>query len=112
MTSESVTGFLPRAGLGGLEKRFSKSILPSRVPQLPTDNHWRERREERKEGLPGPQAAYACAARPSAHALLAPVRRRALNYLAPRRHRPKSMLRVAPGDPLSQIFAVVFRLGP
>lgn len=27
LLSESVAGFLPRAGLGGLEKRFSKSIL-------------------------------------------------------------------------------------
>lgn len=49
---------------------------------------------------------------PSAHALLAPVRRRALINSAPRRHHPQSMLLVAPGDPLSQIFVIVFRLGP
>lgn len=37
--SESVAGFLPRAGLGGLEKRFSKSIILVRARQLPRNRY-------------------------------------------------------------------------
>lgn len=61
LLSESVAGFLPRAGLGGLEKRFSKSI-PLFEPssgRLTTTAACAER------GGPGAaQAGCACASRP------------------------------------------------
>lgn len=65
-----------------------------------------------RRGSRAPQVAYACAARPlcaratylSAHARY--------DQLAPRRHFPESMLLGALGHPLSQIFAIVFRLCP
>lgn len=49
LLSESVASLLPRAGLGGLEKRFSKSMPCGGTDSCPVDSHLRVR----KEKIPG-----------------------------------------------------------
>lgn len=74
LSSESVASLLPRAGLGGLEKRFSKSI-PCRGPgSCPVDSH-RCVRSERKYPEPRWRAAHAPPV-PSPHARFYPQRLR------------------------------------
>lgn len=65
-----------------------------------------------RRGSPTPQAAYACAARPLCARAPGPSAHARSDQLALRRHRPACRLLVALGDPLSQIVAIVFRLGP
>lgn len=98
LLSESVASLLPRAGLGGLEKRFSKSMPGRGTDSCPVDSHLRVRKEKIKYPVLR-RCARMRRSSPSAHALF-----------YPQRLRPNFMLVFA--DPFSQIVTIVCRLSP